>query len=270
MLALALLLATQAPAPPPATTPAPPVATTPAAVVEGAPTPAATAPATSTPTPTRQRVLVLDLQGGGVAPEDARLITGAVAALVGENAQLDVVTGADMRQLVDISAAKQKIGCDDTGCLAELAGALDATYIISGDVGRLGTAWLVNLSLFDAAQAKSAARVSAEVQGLEVMHHALRPTVNTLLQPFGGIAVANDGPSTLAVAGGVTAGVGALATVTFAGVALVLDGVANDPREAFSTKNDALNAGLACLAGAGVSGLVTVAGAGLLILGLAE
>jgi hypothetical protein len=215
-------------------------------------------------------VLVLDLQGVGVAAEDARLITGAVAALVGENPQLDVVTGADMRQLVDISAAKQKIGCDDTGCLAELAGALDATFIISGDVGRLGTAWLVNLSLFDAAQAKSAARVSAEVENLEVMPQSLRPTVNTLLLPFGGIAVADDGPSTLAIAGGVTAGVGALATAGLVGTAFVFDGIANDPREAFQKKRDALNAGLLCLGGAAVSGVVTVAGAGLLILGLTE
>jgi hypothetical protein len=215
-------------------------------------------------------LLLLDLQGVGVTSEDARLITGAVAALVGENAQLDVVTGADMRQLVDISAAKQKVGCDETGCLAELAGALDATFIISGDVGRLGTAWLVNLSLFDAAQTKSAARVSAEVQSLEVMHHALRPTVNTLLQPFGGIAVADDGPSTLALAGGITAGVGALATVVLAGAAFVLDGVANTPDESFSVKNSALTAGVACLVGAGVSGVATVAGTGLLVLGLAE
>jgi hypothetical protein len=256
MLALVLLLAAQSPTPPPAP---PPAAVVQASTVAPAPSPAA-----------RQRLLLLDLQGVGVTAEDARLITGAVAALVGENAKLDVVTGADMRQLVDISAAKQKVGCDETGCLAELAGALDATYIVSGDVGRLGAAWLVNLSLFDAAQTKSAARVSAEVQSLEVMHHALRPTVNTLLQPFGGIAVADDGPSTLAVAGGITAGVGGITTVVLAGAALVLDGVANTPDEPFSVKNSALTAGVACLVGAGVSGLATVVGAGLLVLGLAE
>jgi hypothetical protein len=261
MLWLALILAAQSEVP----APTPVVADTAVDVVDDA------APASSpAPAAARQRVLVLDLQGVGVTAEDARLITGAVAALVGENAQLDVVTGADMRQLAEVAATKQSIGCDDAGCLAELAGALDATFIISGDVGRLGTAWLVNLSLFDATRAKSAGRVSAEVASLEVMPQSLRPTVNTLLQPFGGIAVADAGPSTLAVAGGVTAGVGALATVAFAGAAFAFDGVANDPREAFSTKNDALTAGLACLVGAGVSGLATVAGAGLLILGLTE
>src|SRR5262245_14328576 len=127
-LLLAIALDTLPPAEAHATTTAPPPTTAPTTAAPPTTTTKATASATTSapdaPAP-KLRVLVLDLQSVGVSGDDARLLSGVVAALAAENPHVEIITGADLRRAVDLAAAKQDLGCDDATCLADLAGALD-------------------------------------------------------------------------------------------------------------------------------------------------
>lgn len=41
------------------------------------------------------------------------------------------------------------MGCGDSSCLAEIAGAMGAEFVVFGDVGKLGETFVINLNLFD-------------------------------------------------------------------------------------------------------------------------
>ncbi len=111
-LALSGLAVSQAP--PPAATPptaaaaaveAPP-ATNPTAASSATPSPASSATASSAASPSaKRRLLLLDLEAQGSSPENARVITGVLASLIGECDQAELVTSANMRKMMDLQAS---------------------------------------------------------------------------------------------------------------------------------------------------------------------
>lgn len=274
------MLALLAAAPPGDAPPTPPDATPTAAspAVDAPPagavsaTPSADSPATANERP---RVLVLDLAHVGVDAEAARLVSGIVASLAAENRDINVVTSADLRAMLDLEATTQALGCDATSCLAEVAGAVDASFIVYGDLGKLGERYVVTINLFEAAAGVGRGRRTVEAASLETMPSVLRPALNNVLGPLGGIpltdamqpANAVDG---LAIAGGVITGVGTLGLVGAGIAALVLDGVASDAGQSIADKTAAINNGRIALVVAGASLVVAGIGGGLLVAGLLD
>lgn len=144
--------------------------------------PAAEAPADAAPQTERLRVLVLDLTDtGALGPNVVSTITGRIVVTLADVPSLDIVSGDDVRRLAELEADRQTIGCDEASCLAELAGALGARYVVFGQVGRLGELLIVNLSLFDSEEAQSVGRASAEASNLESLPGAIGPALRKLL-----------------------------------------------------------------------------------------
>ena len=54
------------------------------------------------------------------------------------------------------------LGCTDAVCLAEIGGALGVEYLVTGNVGKVGNRFLVNLQLIDIRQIKVVNRVKRE------------------------------------------------------------------------------------------------------------
>jgi hypothetical protein len=244
MLVPLLLLALQSPAPPPAST-----------------TADAAAP-TSVP-----RLFVLDLVPNGVEPATVVSIGGVVSSLVSECAGATSVNSAELRSLTSMESTRQSAGCTEGSCLAELADALGARYVVSGDVGRLAEHYVVNLTLFDAEQGASRGRRSVEINSLERVADELRPAVNELLAPLGGIPLQARPLSTLVPVGGVVAGVGVLALGVGTALTLVADNTASTPTETVEAKNAAINQGRVMLLVAGAGGAAVLAGAGVMLAG---
>jgi hypothetical protein len=85
---------------------------------------------------------------------------------------------------VALQAEKQNAGCDDSGsCMAEIAGALGASLVVFGDVGKLGELLVVNLNLFNVDLAQSQGRVTIEAPSLESFPGQMKPKVWDLLTP---------------------------------------------------------------------------------------
>ncbi len=82
----------------------------------------------------RHRVFVQAFTAGADSAEPARVLTDLAAANLDGAGPFDVVTSADVAELLDNEARKQALGCDQAGCLAELAGMLGADFIVSGHV----------------------------------------------------------------------------------------------------------------------------------------
>ena len=124
----------------------------------------------------------MDLKNNGVEAHVADTISGLITVIVAENELLDVVSGADVRQMLQLESSKESAGCGDAAaCIADVAGALGAQYVVSGSVGALGTLLNINLTIFDANKAKSVGRVALDARSLEELPAKLRPGIAELL-----------------------------------------------------------------------------------------
>jgi hypothetical protein len=98
----------------------------------------------------RAHLLVLDLRPTlGADPDLARLLTEMVVARLHEIGEHEIVSSNDITTLLGLEAQKQLVGCNDDSCLAELAGALDAEWLVSGTVSRLADRPVLTLKLLD-------------------------------------------------------------------------------------------------------------------------
>lgn len=117
--------------------------------------------------PQRFRVLVLDPTPNDPGVPNPRTIGSLVAVELATLEHFDVLTSADLKQLAELEVERQSVGCSDTSCLAEIAGALGASLVVFGDVGKLGDLLIVNVSLFDSEKARSLGRASVRTSSLE-------------------------------------------------------------------------------------------------------
>lgn len=87
----------------------------------------------------------------GVQPDIAEVLAGTLTVRVRAAGQFSRVMGQDdVERVIGLEKQKQLLNCDTTSCMAELAGALGADFLMGGDVAKLGNTWLLNLSLQDA------------------------------------------------------------------------------------------------------------------------
>ena len=133
--------------------------------------------------PERRKVLVMDLENKGVPPDELEIINGLVAYQFSLDQTFDILSGADLRQLMVLEAERQTVGCTaDNSCLAEIAGAMGAQWVVFGHVGKLGNLILLNLNLFDSHEAKAVARSSLQVKNMDEMPASLEKAVTQLLK----------------------------------------------------------------------------------------
>jgi len=173
------------PAPKPRATvtkPAEPVPTTPAAEEAAPPSPPAPqpAPAAVAPPPAPSRpaasgkplLVVLDLAvAGGVEPQLASALTEAVATEVASKGYFEVRASKDIATMLGLERQRQLLGCSDEAgsCLAELAGALGAQFILSGSVAKLGEAFQLSLQTLDSRKTQPLGRSVRIARSLEVL-----------------------------------------------------------------------------------------------------
>lgn len=119
---------------------------------------------------------------GPVAPGLLSTTGSIVSAELASYPDLDVIANADVRRMIELEGARQLSGCDDTSCLAELAGALGARLVVFGSVGVLGTSTVVNLNLFDSSTAQSAGREFVELKDPAELTRVLPGRVRSLLR----------------------------------------------------------------------------------------
>jgi hypothetical protein len=134
------------------------------------------------------QLLVLELETVEVSEERARLIGGRIADTLAEQAGFETLTADDLRQIVDLAAEKELAGCDQNACLIEVANAMGARYVVFGRVGAFDDsgAMLLQLSLFDADQAKPIAREEVQAEDLRGLLDATPLLARKLVSPLTG------------------------------------------------------------------------------------
>jgi hypothetical protein len=108
--------------------------------------------------------------------------------------EVQVVGAQDVRSLLDHEATRQQSGCDDGGiaCAAELAGALDAPRMVTGQLGRVGSTWVLSLTLIERGTLNVIGRSSRQRKG-ETPEELLNDVDIMIDELLGAIAAAAGG-----------------------------------------------------------------------------
>lgn len=159
---------------------------------------AAAAPADATPiapAAVRPKLLVLDVKSGDLSRDQVEALTSLITARAHRFAQTEVVSSQDIRDLAQLEAEKQQAGCEDgSSCLAELAGALGAKYVLSTRAGKLGSTYVVSAQVFDADKGTAEARDTAEAWDIVELPSKVAPLVDGVLTTALGEPVAGAAP----------------------------------------------------------------------------
>ncbi len=130
------------------------------------------------------QVLVMNLTAIDVESGPAKLVEGLVADALSRHPQLNVMTAADIARLVELEGQRQAVGCEESSCLAEVAGAMGADFVIFGQVGRLGSIYIVQLNLYDAEAGRSVGREDLRTERIEDLAHEVEPSIDRLVGPL--------------------------------------------------------------------------------------
>ncbi len=165
MLWLVATLALTAQSPAPATA-AP--ATAPVASATATPPPApAPALATNPAAPARARILVLETRADAAYVEQVRAFGDLLATLLEQRTPAEVIPSSSVKDRLSVAADRLQAGCDDTACMTEIAGALDARYVVASRASQVGGRWLMRVELFDSADLKVIAQATAMADSVE-------------------------------------------------------------------------------------------------------
>lgn len=187
-----------------------------------------------------------------------------------------VTTAAQIAQLLGFDRQRQLLGCEASTCVAELSGALGSEALVTGNIGKVGTAYTVNLKLLDAKNGSTLVsrsdRVSTEDDlfkwfervAIEFTEQGQRQLRAPPVEPR-----RRTGPVVLTVAGGVTAAVGLMLLIASHTDAAVLRSASitnPDERNAIADRGAALQ-----LSGAlGIAVGLSAAAVGVVLLLLGE
>lgn len=170
----------------------------------------------SAATPARlPRVFVAPLVGASSDPATLHLVEDRV--LVAARALADryeIIGAGDVRNILDVEASKQAMGCDTTSCANEIADALNADELLTGQLGRIGETWQLTITRTERASLRIVGRAVRETKG-ETPEGLLNEIHGQVGEVFG---VVDTGPGALTVIGGGAVTAGALALVVGGGL----------------------------------------------------
>lgn len=93
---------------------------------------------------------MLDLKAVGVSEHIARNLTPVLSASIKELGNTSVIGSDDVKAMLQVQVQRDELGCmDDPQCIADIGGALGVDKLVSGDVGKLGSNFVVSLRLID-------------------------------------------------------------------------------------------------------------------------
>ncbi len=186
--------------------------------------------------PTVVQVLPLASESG-VDPASARILTEFLASALGLHRDLKVFGQNDLQELMRNVRDSRKAGCDSAAdaCLAEVAGALGAEWLVTGTVGRIGDALVLSVRILDTHKRNVLAQGSKVTLGQPSdLLRAVDELVPELLQRIGREDVPPpSGHSALAYGLAVGTGAMVLTAAIVGGITLASYVQQNNARNAF-------------------------------------
>lgn len=167
-------------------------------------------------------IAVLDVRAP--AGTDVQVISALSSVLPVEAArhQLRVVSGSDLRAMLDLERQRQLAGCSESDCAAELAAALGTDWLLLSDLSNVSGQWLLAMSLIHTSQREATVRTVRKTSNKTALVDLATDAADELLRRFPlmeqptslvrplGFIVAGAGLAALA-AGGLSGGLALMA-----------------------------------------------------------
>ncbi|MBI5545609.1 MAG: hypothetical protein HY901_17115 [Deltaproteobacteria bacterium] len=127
-------------------------------------------------------VAILDVRAVGTF--DPKSVQGLSTLIASEatSLPLKIIAGSDLASIIGFERQKQLLGCADSGCLAELGGALGVEYLLSTEVAEVGGTWLLTAVLLDVAKGSAVKRVTKKTKKTADLVDLAGPTALEVLQ----------------------------------------------------------------------------------------
>ncbi|MDF1562497.1 MAG: kelch repeat-containing protein [Deltaproteobacteria bacterium] len=127
----------------------------------------------------KMRLAFLGLSPGGGANvdlgPDARSLSEFVQSELGSLDIYDVMGHAEVSGLLSLEEQRQLLGCaSDAGCGGAVSSALDAERILSGTLGKVGSRFVLNLTLVDLNTKRNIARTARHARDLDSLLDEVR------------------------------------------------------------------------------------------------
>ena len=130
----------------------------------------------------RSGVVVMDVQVlRGLDQGLALVLSEALLSVVRDSkAFSSVIGGSDLRAMMSQQLSRQSMGCDDSGCLAEIGGALGVPLLIATSIGRVGAGVAVSVKLIAVEDAKVLGRSTIVAKGEDELIGAIEKGVRKI------------------------------------------------------------------------------------------
>ncbi len=116
----------------------------------------------------KQRLAVLALKAEGVEPQLASTIDETLTSDLGRAGKYEVIGRSEIEAMAGFQSERMKLGCTgDTGCLAEIGGALGVDRLVFGSLGKVGSLYVLNTKLIEIHNAKVIARDTETVNSAD-------------------------------------------------------------------------------------------------------
>jgi TolB-like protein len=126
-------------------------------------------------------MLVLELRPVGIGPDEAHMVTVQVAELAAQRSTGRVLTTAEVNDLVEHQKTLTLTDCQSEACIAELSKVANARRVLSGSVGKVGVAFVVNLTVVDVEKTMALGSGNRSVPTLDELLAALPGLVSEVL-----------------------------------------------------------------------------------------
>ncbi len=101
----------------------------------------------------------------GVSQEDVESLSGYLDAEVQRLSGMRVLSQADIETVLRVEETRQKCDTTNAACMAEIGAALGVPEAVSGDLGRVGDVWILNLRRVNLREVGVLKRASRQAKG---------------------------------------------------------------------------------------------------------
>jgi TolB-like protein len=117
----------------------------------------------------------------GVSAGTVEILGSVIAADVARQG-FDVISKSDIQAMLGFQRERQLLGCtEDAGCIAEIGGSLGVDYVLTGQVGQIGSQFNISMLVVDSKKARVVTRLSSFCEANEdALVKAARSSVGTL------------------------------------------------------------------------------------------
>jgi TolB-like protein len=112
-------------------------------------------------------LLIMAFTADGVPGRSATSAEDLTAAAFSRTGRFNVIAGADLEQMMQLESNKAALGCNEGECIAEIADALGADFVVTGRISRLGELFVLKLSVLKPAEAKTMVTETFQVKSIE-------------------------------------------------------------------------------------------------------